>query len=138
MPIPFPRRSVVGRERLTPDRTIRIRFVPLKHYDDRFSFKNVFCVKSSDLAIEGTNLGNIHYDCAAIRPINTPKSDLRIEQAKRRAMKRDSIKFSDELVGISESVQDFMAGAGRIKLKPFRAILESGLEFFVTDFPLAD
>src|SRR5215510_3359620 len=82
MPIPFPRRSVVGRERLAPNRIIRIRFVPLKHDDDRFPFKNVFCVKSSDVAIEGTDLGNVHYDRIAIRPINTPKSGLRIEQAK--------------------------------------------------------
>jgi hypothetical protein len=42
------------------------------------------------------------------------------------------------LVGIPEAVQDFMAGAGRIKLKPFRTIIESCLEFFVADFPLAD
>jgi hypothetical protein len=53
-------------------------------------------------------------------------------------MKRDPIKLSDELVGISETVQDFMAGAGRIKLKPLCAIVESCLEFFVADFPLAD
>src|SRR5215475_213185 len=64
MPIPFPRRSVVGRERLAPNRIIRIRFVPLKHDDDRFPIKNV------------------HYDRIAIRPINTPKFGLRIEQAK--------------------------------------------------------
>src|SRR5215475_9562107 len=82
IPIPFPRRSVVGRERLAPNRTIRIRFVPLKHDDDRFPFKNVFCVKSSDVAVEGTNLGNVHYYRIAIRPINAPKSGLRIEQAK--------------------------------------------------------
>ena len=82
IPIPFPRRSVVGPERLAPNWTIRIRFVPLKHDDDRFPFKNVFCVKSSDVAIEGTDLRNVHYDRVAIRPINTPKSGLRIEQAK--------------------------------------------------------
>src|SRR5262245_51238645 len=138
IPIPFPRRPVVGRERLAPNRSVRIRFVPLKHGDDRFPFKNVFCVKSSDVAVEGTDLGDIKYDHIAIRPINTPKPGLRIEQAKCRALKRDPIKFSDELVGISEAVQDFMAGACRIKLEPFRAIIEPRLEFFVADFPLAD
>jgi hypothetical protein len=34
-PIPFPSRSVVGRERLAPYRTIGIRFVPLKHADEK-------------------------------------------------------------------------------------------------------
>src|SRR5262245_32026037 len=82
IPIPFPRRSVVGRERLAPDRTVGIRFVPLKHDDDGFQFKNIFRIKSSDVAVEGTDLWNVHYDCIAIRPINTPKSGLRIEQPK--------------------------------------------------------
>jgi hypothetical protein len=31
-----------------------------------------------------------------------------------------------------------MAFIGRFKLKPFRTIVESGLEFFVVDFPPAD
>jgi len=31
-----------------------------------------------------------------------------------------------------------MAGAGRIKLKPFRAIVEPCLEFSVPDFPITD
>jgi hypothetical protein len=31
-----------------------------------------------------------------------------------------------------------MAFVGRFKLKPFRAIVEPGLEFFVVNFPPAD
>ena len=71
-------------------------------------------------------------------PSKTPKPGLRIEQAKGRALKRDSVKFSDELIGISEPVQDFMAVAHRVEFNPFRAIVESCLEFFVADFPIAD
>ncbi|MGH7596828.1 MAG: hypothetical protein ACREOI_10780 [bacterium] len=138
IPIPFPRFSIVGRECLTPDRVLRVRFVPLKHDNDWLSFKNVLRVKFSNVAIKRTDLRNVQHDDIAIRPIKTPKSGLRIKQAKCCALKRGPVKCSDELVGIPETVQNFMAFVGRFKLEPFRTIVESGLEFFVVDFPPAD
>jgi hypothetical protein len=138
IPIPFPRFAVIGRECLAPNRILGVRFVPLIHNNNWLSCKNVPRVKFPNVASERTDLGNLQHNFVAIRPIKTPKFGLRIEQAQGCALKRDPVRFSDELVGVSEAVQNFMALAGRVKLEPFRTIVESGSEFFVVDFPPAD
>ncbi len=52
IPIPFPRLTLVQRECLTPNRSIRIRFVPPEDDDDGFSVMNILCVKPSDVSVE--------------------------------------------------------------------------------------
>ncbi len=82
--------------------------------------------------------GNVHHHRIAIRPVNTPEPGPWVEQAKRCAFKRNALKFSDELIYVTEPVQNFATLARRLKLNPFIIIVESCLEFSVVNRPLAE
>ena len=50
--IPLPRLSVIGRERLTPERPIFVSNIPAKHHDDWFAIERIFAKEMADAVFE--------------------------------------------------------------------------------------
>ena len=80
MPVPFPGLPVVGRERLRPNGSVWITRIPAKLHDDLFFLVSVPRKEAADFVFKRADLGNVQFDCLAVRPIDTPKSGLGTEE----------------------------------------------------------
>src|SRR4029453_16059987 len=72
IPIPFPGATVVGRESLRPNRTMRSADVPAKLHHDRFSFISVARIERADSVSKRANLRNIQNNRLAVCPVDAP------------------------------------------------------------------
>jgi uncharacterized RDD family membrane protein YckC len=142
IPIPFPGLAVVGRERLTPDRTVLIPRVPAEHHDDWFSLEGVLRKKVPDTVLKGTDHRWVQDADIAGDPIETPESGFRIEEPERDAFERFSLLPGHLGGGISihvgRAAEDLGILIGGFKFRPLLTAFQAFVEPAVVHLPFPD